>query len=90
MVFLVALGRKVDSVLEGKNTLPVVLHADDDPTIFLCLVVERLGKGADPRVRQTLGGTVGILAFRIIVEQGGRVLFSDGECCCERLLGKTA
>jgi hypothetical protein len=47
---------KNGSVLEGENTLPVVLHADDDPTIFLCLVVERLGKGADPRVRRPWAG----------------------------------
>jgi hypothetical protein len=26
-------GAEVDSVLEGKNTLPVVLHADDQPAI---------------------------------------------------------
>ena len=46
-MFLVALGRKVDSALEGKNRLAVVVHANDKPAIFLRLVAECLGEGAD-------------------------------------------
>ena len=53
--------------LEGENAFPIVLHADDDPAILLCLIVERLGEDAHLRVRQTLGGTIGILALRVIV-----------------------
>src|SRR5271166_3764877 len=63
---------KIGLVLKGENTLPVVLHADDDPAILLCLIVERLGEGPDPRVRQTFGGTVGILSLRIIMEHQHR------------------
>jgi hypothetical protein len=44
---LVAVGKKVDSVLEGKNRFAVVLHANDEPAILLRLVVECLAEGAD-------------------------------------------
>src|SRR5271165_2351008 len=47
------MGQKIGLVLEGENTLPVVLHADDDPAIFLCLVVfaSALNSSTDMPVR---------------------------------------
>src|SRR5215510_14375939 len=32
------------SLLEGKDALPVVLHADDRPALLLRLVIQRLGE----------------------------------------------
>ena len=51
-VFLVALGRKVGSVLEGENVLPVVLHAD---ATMACL-----GGAAVPRGQRVLGPDEGL------------------------------
>jgi hypothetical protein len=74
-MFLVALGRKVDSVLEGKNMLAVVLHANDEPAILLCLVVECLGEGADLSI--VLARGVSMLISR---RRAGRS-WRDAQCC---------
>jgi len=34
-------------LVERKDALPVVLHADDRPAVLLRLIVKRLGEGAD-------------------------------------------
>jgi hypothetical protein len=54
--------------IERKDAFPVVLHADDGPVVFLCLVVKCLGKGADPRIGKPLRRTVGIFALSIVVQ----------------------
>src|SRR6266436_4814344 len=54
------------SLLECKNLLPVVFHADDHPAVLLRLVIQRLRERADFRVRQPVSGTVGVFAFRIV------------------------
>src|SRR5207302_6212615 len=56
------------SLLECKNVLPVILHADDCPAVLLRLVIERLCERADFRFGQSLSGTVGVFAFRIVVQ----------------------
>ena len=38
--------RVVQALIESKDALPVVLHADDGPAVLVRLIVERLGKGA--------------------------------------------
>src|SRR5262245_46811424 len=40
------------SLVEREHALPVLLHAGGDPALSGRLVVERLGEGAHPRVRQ--------------------------------------
>src|SRR5262245_53570728 len=60
------------SFIEGEDTLPVVLHADHDPAVLLRLVVERLRKGANLGVGESLCGTIGILALGVIVQQQHR------------------
>jgi hypothetical protein len=56
------------SRFEPEDTLPIVLHADDDPAVLLGLVVECLGECADLCVGKALGGTIGIFALGIVVE----------------------
>src|SRR5207248_11797608 len=46
------------SLLECKNVLPIILHADDCPAALFRLVIERLRERADFRVGQPVGGTV--------------------------------
>src|ERR1035438_10314143 len=58
----------VGSFLPSENPLPVVLHADDEPTLRLGFVVQCLSEGADLGIRQSLGRTVGILALCVIVQ----------------------
>src|SRR5262249_59692984 len=60
------------SLFEREDALPVVLHADHDPTLLLRLVVERRGEGADLGVGQPARRTVGVLALRIVVEHEHR------------------
>src|SRR5262249_4584322 len=55
-------------VFEREDTLPVVLHANDSPAVLLRLVVERLRKGADLRIRKSLRRTVGVFALRVVVQ----------------------
>ena len=74
-MFLVALGRKVDSVLEGKNMLAVVLHTNDEPAILLRLVVECLGQGADLSI--VLGRGISILIRRRRAGRSWRAAY----CC---------
>ena len=74
-MFLVALGRKVDSVLEGKNMLAVVLHTNDEPAIILRLVVECLGQGADLSI--VLGRGISILIRRRRAGRSWRAAY----CC---------
>src|SRR5690606_32975399 len=47
--------------------LPVILHAYNDPSVFLRLVHKRLRESADVRVREAAGGAVGVLALLIVV-----------------------
>src|SRR5262245_16351777 len=54
--------------LEGKDALPVVLHADGHPSLLLRLVVQRLGEGANLGIRQPLRGAVLVLPFPVIVQ----------------------
>ncbi len=61
-------GSDINSFVESKNALPVFLHADDGPAFRPSLIIQRLGEGTDFAVRQTGGGTVGVLALRIIVQ----------------------
>src|SRR6516164_2971451 len=48
-------------LFEREDALPVVLHADDGPTLLLRHVVHRLAQGADLGVWQSLRRTVGVL-----------------------------
>ena len=52
------------NVFKPEDALPVVLHANDDPTVLLCLVVELLDKGAHFRVRETLDCSVSLSGAR--------------------------
>src|ERR1022692_1529548 len=58
----------VGSFLPSENPLPVVLHADDEPTLRLGFVVQCLSEGADLGIRQSLGRAVGIIALCVIVQ----------------------
>ena len=59
----------VTGALRGReDLLPVVLHADDGPAVLLRLVVERLRKGTELGVRQSLGRAVGVFARGIVVK----------------------
>jgi hypothetical protein len=51
-------GNSSGSAIEPEDALPVFLHADHDPAILLCLVVQILGEGADFRVGEPLGRAV--------------------------------
>src|SRR5262245_42991032 len=51
-----------------KDLLPVVLHADNNPPLFLRFVVQRLGKSSHLRIRQALCWTVGEFAVGIVVQ----------------------
>ena len=42
------------TIVKSKNVLPIVLHADDDPTLLCRLAVQGLGEGADFGVGQPL------------------------------------
>src|SRR5271166_2589210 len=61
---------KIGLVLKGENTLPVVLHADDDPAILLCLVVERLGEGADHLLGRDPVHPLGVDAHEVLAAAG--------------------
>ena len=51
-----------------EDAVPVVLHADHRPAALPGLVEQRLGEGADVRVRQAVGGAVGELALGVVVQ----------------------
>src|SRR5690349_4445153 len=55
-------------LLAGENPFPVVLHRDDDPAAFLGLVQQGLGEGAHLAGGQAGGGSVGVLALAIVVQ----------------------
>src|SRR5436190_20581434 len=55
------------SLLEYKNLLPIVLHADDNPAVLLRLVIERLRERADFRVGQSLCWAIRILSLRVVM-----------------------
>jgi hypothetical protein len=57
------------SAFETEDAFPVILHADNDPAVLLCLVVERLGECDDLGVGKALGWPKGIYA-----DFNGRVL----------------
>src|SRR5579871_4695068 len=48
-------------LLERKNTLPIILHADHRPAVLFGLVIKRLSESADLGVRQTLRRSIGVL-----------------------------
>src|SRR5262245_22937615 len=56
-------------LVEREDAPPIVLHADDGPTLLRGFVVQRLGEGADLGVGQPLSRSVGVLARRIVVKQ---------------------
>src|SRR5262245_17033589 len=56
------------SLLEREDAFPVVLHTDYRPAVLLRFVVESLSEGADLGVGESLRGTVGVFALRIIME----------------------
>ncbi len=60
------------SLLECKNLLPIVLHANDCPAVLLRLVIQRLRERADFGVVQSLSGTVRILSLCIVVQHEHR------------------
>src|SRR5213594_515517 len=60
------------SFVEGKDPPPVVLHADDDPSLRGRPVVQRLGKGAHPGGGQPPRGAVRVLALDVVVQQQHR------------------
>src|SRR5215470_8170444 len=60
------------SWLECKNLLPIILHADDSPTVLLRLVVKCLRERADFGGRQPFSRTVRILARGIVVQNDHR------------------
>src|SRR5262245_7242169 len=62
-------------LFEGKDTLPVVLHANYHPTLLFRFVVQRLREGADLGVGQPQPRTIGVFALRIIVQ------YEYGEPC---------
>src|SRR4051812_16256754 len=55
-------------VLEREHPLPVILHADDGPSLCLCGLVERRAEGSDPAIGQSVCRTVSVFARRIIVQ----------------------
>src|SRR5271165_4411548 len=59
---------KIGLVLKGENTLPVVLHADDDPAILLCLVVE--DQHREPRALPGLSVFQHLLVTGRVAERG--------------------
>jgi hypothetical protein len=48
--------------------IPVVLHADDEPAVLLCFIVEGLGEGADLGVWKPQRRTIGLLALCIVMQ----------------------
>src|SRR5260370_6988800 len=56
-----------NSSVEWEDSLPVVLHADDGPSLCFGLVVQRLGKRSDLARGQSLGRAIGIFARRVVV-----------------------
>lgn len=60
------------SRLPRKDVLPVIFHADDDPSALFCLIVERLGKGADLGVRQSSCWAIGVFTRRIVMQHNHR------------------
>src|SRR5260370_29150060 len=56
-----------NSSVEWEDSLPVVLHADDGPSLCFDIVVERLGKRSDLARGQSLGRAIGIFARRVVV-----------------------
>src|SRR5690349_2505470 len=61
--------RTAAPLFERKNSLPVVLHADDSPAVLLRLIVKRLRKSADLRIGKPLRRTIGVFAPCIVVQQ---------------------
>src|SRR5260370_38102022 len=59
-------------LLEGEDLFPIVLHADHSPAVLLRFIVEFLGEGADLGLGQPMSGTVGVFAFRIVVQDEHR------------------
>src|SRR5215213_10300675 len=59
-------------LLEREYGLPVILHADDGPTLLLCLVIKRLREGADLGTGQPCDRAVRIFAPRVVVQHEHR------------------
>src|SRR5262249_16991489 len=57
------------SPVEREDGPPIVLHADDRPPSLHRLVIQRLAERSDPGVGEPLGGAVGVLARRVVVQQ---------------------
>src|SRR6516225_5994877 len=57
---------------ECEDVLPVILHADNGPTLLFRRVVHRLAQGADLGIWQSLCRTVSVLACCIIVHHQRR------------------
>src|SRR5271156_2729799 len=54
-------------LVERENTLPIVLHADHNPTVLVCSSHQRFGESPDVRIRTTAGWPIGVLAVSVIV-----------------------
>src|SRR5580658_9202309 len=54
-------------LVERKNTLPIVLHADHDPTVLVRFSHQSLGKSADVSIRKTAARAIGVLARCVVV-----------------------
>src|SRR3984893_14998131 len=60
------------TLFEREYPLPVALHAYDYPAVLLRFVVQRLSKRTDLRDRESLGRSVGIFAYGIVVQHQQR------------------
>src|SRR5262245_19866422 len=58
--------------LKRKNHFPIILHADDGPTVLLRLVIKCLRKRADLGVGQFLSRTVRIFSLCVVVQHEHR------------------
>jgi hypothetical protein len=61
--------RNAVRLFEGKDPLPIVLHADDSPAVLSRLVVECRSEGAELAVAQAASRTVGVFAGGIAVQK---------------------
>ena len=78
---LMTQSRHLRRVFETEDAFPIILHADDNPTVLLGLVVECLGEGADFGVWQSRSWAVSVFARRIIVEDDHFETRAATGCC---------
>jgi hypothetical protein len=60
--------QQISTLFERENTLPVILHADHNPAVLLCLIIQCLCEGADLRVGKSLCRTISVFTLGIVVQ----------------------